>query len=110
MTARERDQLLHALAHTTHPSAFAQVKSTVEWTLRVQSHPNFIKWSIYNGSKARVIFARCLGTLCMLGGLAIALWTILFSKPKGWRVFSGFAWFIGITLLLAAWNGICKCC
>lgn len=107
VTARERDQVLHALAHTTHPSAFAQVKPTVEWHLRFQSHPNFIKWSICNGSKARVIFARILGISCMLGGLAVALCTILSSKPRGWRAFSGLAWFLGISLLLAAWNGIC---
>ena len=108
ISTRERDQILHALAHTTHPSAFAQLKATVEWTLRFQSHPNFIKWSLCNGSKARVIFARCLGTTCMLLGLGIALWTILFSMAKGWRAFAALAWFLGIMLLLAAWNGICK--
>lgn len=44
----------------------------------------------------------------MLLGLGISLWTILFSMAKGWRAFAALAWFLGIMLLLAAWNGICK--
>lgn len=56
-----------------------------------------------------MVFARLLGASCLMGGLAIALWTILSSKSKGWRIFAAFAWFLGIALLLAAWNGICEC-
>lgn len=43
LSARERKQLLIALSHTTHPTAFRQVAWSVESTLRMQAHPNFIR-------------------------------------------------------------------
>lgn len=43
LSARERKQLLIALSHTTHPTAFRQVAWSVENTLRMQAHPNFIR-------------------------------------------------------------------
>jgi len=61
ISARERQAVLHALQHTTHPSAFQQIATSVEYSLRKQAHPNFIRWSICNGNRPRVVFARGLG-------------------------------------------------
>ncbi|KAL8858743.1 MAG: hypothetical protein Q9178_004660 [Gyalolechia marmorata] len=49
LSHKTRTTVLHALHHTTHPSAFSLVHDIVESTLRGQSHPNFIRWSICNG-------------------------------------------------------------
>ena len=47
----DRATVLHALQYTTHPSAFNLVKIRLDATLRNQSHPNFVRWSICNGNK-----------------------------------------------------------
>lgn len=54
LSARERKQLLIALSHTTHPTAFRQVAWSVESTLRLQAHPNFIRCQ-YKPSAVTVI-------------------------------------------------------
>src|SRR5437764_1008163 len=69
LSSKERTALLHALQNTTHPSAFGEVVTTVEWSLRCQAHPNFVRWTICNGNRARVIFARGLGIFGIVAGL-----------------------------------------
>ena len=107
LSDRERQALLHALANTTHPSAFKNVVSTVEWSLRHQAHPNFIRWTICNGNRPRVIFARGLGIGGIVGGLACAIILTLSSVGRGWRALSAIALLIGISTLIAAWKGMC---
>ncbi|KAK4695873.1 hypothetical protein P7C71_g1963, partial [Lecanoromycetidae sp. Uapishka_2] len=107
LSSRERATLLHALANTTHPSAFRNVVHTVEWTLRHQAHPNFIRWTICNGNRARVIFARGLGVAGILGGIVAAVLITLSNAGRGYRVLSAIGFMIGIATLIAAWKGMC---
>ncbi|KAF2810316.1 uncharacterized protein BDZ99DRAFT_386866 [Mytilinidion resinicola] len=107
LSSRERASLLHALQNTTHPSAFREVITTVEWSLRCQAHPNFIRWTICNGNRPRVIFARGLGIGGIVGGLVAAILITLSSAGRGWRVLSFIGFMIGISTLIAAWKGMC---
>jgi hypothetical protein len=99
--------LLRALAVTTHPSAFREVVKTIEWTLRHQAHPNFIRYTICNGNRPRVIFARGLGIGGIVGGFLCAVILTLSSANRGWRALSAIGFFIGIATLIAAWKGMC---
>ncbi|KAI4126155.1 MAG: hypothetical protein LQ338_003895 [Usnochroma carphineum] len=107
LSAKERAALLHALAVTTHPTAFRQVIHTVEWTLRHQAHQNFIRWTICNGNRPRVIFARGLGVGGIVGGIIAAVLIVLSDAGRGWRVLSAIGLMIGIATLVAAWKGMC---
>ncbi|KAL6152913.1 hypothetical protein ACJQWK_11434 [Exserohilum turcicum] len=107
LSSRETSSLMHALQHTTHPSAFAEVITSVEWTLRCQAHPNFIRWTICNGNRPRVVFARGLGVAGIVAGLVAAIILTLSSAGRAWRVLSFIGFFIGISTLIAAWKGMC---
>lgn len=107
LSSKERNALLHALQNTTHPSAFSEVATTVEWSLRCQAHPNFIRWTICNGNRPRVIFARGLGIGGIVGGLVAAILITLSSAGRAWRVLSIIGFIIGISTLIAAWKGMC---
>lgn len=107
LSSKERTALLHALQNTTHPSAFKDVITTVEWSLRCQAHPNFIRWTICNGNRPRVIFARGLGIGGIVAGLVVAIVLTLSSAGRAWRVMSLIGFFIGISTLIAAWKGMC---
>jgi hypothetical protein len=107
LSSKERSNLLHALQNTTHPSAFREVIATVEWSLRCQAHPNFIRWSICNGNRPRVVFARGLGVGGIVGGFIAAIIITLSSAGRAWRVLSLIGFLIGISTLIAAWKGMC---
>ncbi|KAI9841248.1 MAG: hypothetical protein M1837_000913 [Sclerophora amabilis] len=107
LSARERIAVLHALKNTTHPSAFRSVAATVEWSLRYQAHPNFIRWAICNGNRPRVIFARGLGVVTILFGFIAAILITLSDVGRGWRALAAIGWVIGISTLIAAWKGMC---
>lgn len=110
LSAKERTTLLHALANTTHPTAFRMVVHTVEWSLRHQAHPNFIRWTICNGNAPRVVFARGLGVAGILGGIICAILITLSNAGRGWRVLSAVGFMIGVATLIAAWKGMCVVC
>lgn len=110
LSAKERTTLLHALANTTHPTAFRVVVHTIEWSLRHQAHPNFIRWTICNGNAARVVFARGLGVAGILGGIICAILITLSNAGRGWRVLSAIGFMIGVATLIAAWKGMCVVC
>jgi len=107
LSSKERGALLHALGNTTHPSAFKNVLTTVEYSLRFQAHPNFIRWTICNGNKARVIFARGLGVALILIGILLGVLLCLSRAGRGWRVFTFPLFMVGISTLIAAWKGMC---
>lgn len=107
LSAKERTTLLHALANTTHPTAFRVVVHTIEWSLRHQAHPNFIRWTICNGNTPRVIFARGLGVAGIIGGIICAILICLSNAGRGWRVLSAIGFMIGVATLIAAWKGMC---
>ncbi|KAF2479527.1 hypothetical protein BDY17DRAFT_40629 [Neohortaea acidophila] len=104
---RERVAVLHALQNTTHPTAFRLLAANVEYALRRQSHPNFIRWTICNGNRPRVVFARGLGVFCIVGGLLADLLITLSRASRGWRALPFLLWFLGIATLIAAWKGMC---
>src|SRR5271167_5001994 len=107
ISARERSALLHGLQHTTHPSAFRDVQTAIEASLRQQSHPNFIRWTICNGNRPRVIFARGLGIATILLSFVAAIIITLSHAGRGWRVLAAFGWVIGVATLMAGYKGMC---
>ncbi len=107
LASRERALLLKALSVTTHPSAFREVVTTIEWTLRHQGHPNFIRWTICNGNPPRQMFARGLGVGGIIGGIVYAIVITLSGANRGWRALAFLGFFIGISTLFAAWKGMC---
>ncbi|KAG8528673.1 uncharacterized protein KY384_006360 [Bacidia gigantensis] len=107
LSSKERQALLHALTNTTHPSAFRKVVHTVEWSLRHQAHPNFIRWTICNGNRPRVVFARGLGVATISLGIIAAIIIILSGAGRAWRAFTAILFVIGIATLIAAWKGMC---
>ncbi len=104
---RERAAALHALQNTTHPSTLHIIAVNVEYALRRQSHPNFIRWTICNGNRPRVAFARGLGVAGILGGFVADLLITLSHASRAWRVVPIIGWLIGISTLIAAWKGMC---
>ena len=76
-------------------------------TLRNHSHPNFIRWSTFNGNTPRVIFGRALGAAHILFGFVIAILLTVSYKTRWWRFFSVLPWVLGFMFLLAGSNGIC---
>lgn len=107
LSARERSAVLHALQNTTHPSAIRTVATTVEYSLRKQAHPNFIRWTICNGNRSRVVFARGLGIFVILVSFIADLLITLSSVGRPWRVIPLVGWMIGFATLIAAWKGMC---
>ena len=107
LSAVEQKTLLHALAYTTHPSAFRSVAKSVEAMLRRQAHPNFIRWTICNGNPARVFFARGLGVSLIFLGLVVAILLTLSRARRGYRAIAAILWVLGISTLVAAYKGMC---
>jgi len=106
ITDRDRKEVLLALAHTTHYSAFHNLKNSIEWNLKYQSHPNFIRWAICNGNRPRIVFARGLGVSLILMGVVVAFLTTLSHASRGWRALSAILFVIGVATLIAAWKGM----
>ncbi|EON66761.1 hypothetical protein W97_06009 [Coniosporium apollinis CBS 100218] len=104
---RDREAVLQALQHTTHPSAFALACTLVEGTLRGVSHPNFIRWTICNGNKPRVIAVRGACASNIVLGLLLAIFLTLSSLNRWYRVLASVWLFIGISGLIAAYKGLC---
>ena len=107
LSHKQRAACLHALQHTTHPSALIPAFSIVEAHLRGQSHPNFIRWSICNGNKPRVFFVRTMGVSNIVFGFLIAILLTLSTASRWWRIIASIEWAIGFSTMVAAYKGIC---
>ncbi|THZ30720.1 hypothetical protein D6C89_01320 [Aureobasidium pullulans] len=107
LSDRERSAVLHALQHTTHPSALRAAFTSAEYSLRRQAHPNFIRWTICNGNRPRVIFARGLGISLILLGILADLLITLSSASRAYKVIPIIGLILGISTLIAAWKGMC---
>ena len=107
LSHRNRAAVLHALQHTTHPSALSLVKDMVEATLRGQSHPNFIRWSICNGNKPRVLFVQNSGIIHVLAAFILGLLLVLSHASRWWRFFVFPLFFLGFDIFVAAYKGLC---
>ncbi|KAF7874126.1 hypothetical protein EAF04_002798 [Stromatinia cepivora] len=107
LSHKDRALCLHALQHTTHPSALSPAVIITEAALRGQSHPNFIRWSICNGNRPRIFFVRTTGVSSTLFGFVIAILLVLSSSSRWWRVLASLQWFLGIATLVASYKGLC---
>ncbi|ESZ94790.1 hypothetical protein SBOR_4809 [Sclerotinia borealis F-4128] len=107
LSSRQRIGLLERLSTTTHPTAFQPIVETVEYSLRNQAHPNFIRWSISNSNKPRQMFAKGLGATLIIFGFFYAILATLSNMSRGWRAFSAVFWVMGISTLYAAFRGMC---
>lgn len=107
LSHRTRASVLEALQYTTHPSAFLPALEDVELSLRGQSHPNFIRWSICNGNKPRIIFIRSLGMQGIVFALAAYLLLTLSHASRWYRILPALLLFIGIASIVAAYQGLC---
>jgi hypothetical protein len=107
MSGRERRALLKALESTTHPSAFRELVNNVEYSLRQQAHPNFVRHAICNGNRPRVIFARGLGIFLIVAGIVTDILLTLSSAARSWRVLPIILLLLGFSTLVAAWKGMC---
>jgi hypothetical protein len=83
------------------------VGDLVEADLRGQSHPNFIRWSICNGNKARVIGVRNSGIAHVAAGLILAIILVLSDKSRWWRLFAAPLFLVGFSIGVAAYRGLC---
>jgi hypothetical protein len=107
LSYRDRALVMRSLQHTTHPSAFLPAVKIAEATLRGQSHPNFIRWSICNGNKPRVFFVRATGVLQLFVATLIALLLILSRASRWYRLFATIFFFGGFMTMIAAHKGLC---
>ncbi|CAF9919552.1 MAG: hypothetical protein ALECFALPRED_001215 [Alectoria fallacina] len=107
LSSKDRAAVLHALEHTTHPSALAFVKDMVEASLRGQSHPNFIRWAICNGNKPRVLFVRNSGIAHIVAAIILGVLLSLSHASRWWRFFVFPLFFVGFDIGVAAYKGLC---
>lgn len=107
LTCSERDSLIHALTITTHPSVFNRVLKEVEWNLRQESHPNFLRWIANNSSKQRLLCSRIISSIMIMLGLAAGILLALSSVGRLWRIMSAVLFMPGLSCFIAAWDGTC---
>jgi hypothetical protein len=104
---KDRAQCLHAVQHTTHPSAFKPAVKIAKAALRGQSHPNFVRWSICNGNKPRIFFVRTMGVSNIAFGFIIAVFLTLSNVSRWWRILAAPMFFIGYSTMVASYKGLC---
>ena len=107
LSHNDRATVLRALEYTTHPSALRLVKKMLNSTLRNQSHPNFIRWTICNSNKRWTYAVRLFALLSISIGFLVAIVLILSRASRYWRIFAAPEWWFGITNLIAASRGLC---
>ncbi|KAI4214189.1 MAG: hypothetical protein LQ351_003274 [Letrouitia transgressa] len=107
LSYKDRTAVLHAARRTTHPSAFGPIKKILDLTLRNQSHPNFIRWSICNGNKPWTTVLRTFAVCNIAIGFLIAILLTLSRASRWYRLFAALEWWFGITTLIAALQGLC---
>ncbi|KAL8903690.1 MAG: hypothetical protein Q9207_003759 [Kuettlingeria erythrocarpa] len=107
LSHKDRTAALYALRRTTHPSAFHPIKTVLDLTLRNQSHPNFVRWSICNGNKPWTLFLRTFAVCNIAAGFIIAILLTLSRASRWFRILAALLWWFGITNLIAAYQGLC---
>ncbi|MCJ1387957.1 hypothetical protein MMC18_000800 [Xylographa bjoerkii] len=107
LSHRDRQNIKQRLQHTTHPSAFAPIIDIISITLRNQSHPNFIRWSMCNGNRPRVIALRGIAVSVLLITTAIGVILAVSHASRWYRILClPFLWF-GIANIVASYKGLC---
>ncbi|KAF2740942.1 hypothetical protein EJ04DRAFT_547931 [Polyplosphaeria fusca] len=107
VSSKDHSNLMRALEKTTHPSAFKDIATALEWDLRNQAHANFVRWSIENGNDARKTFARWLGIVSIFGALVAYILLTVSHASRAYRVIPFVLLFVGVATLAAAVHGMC---
>ena len=107
LSHRTRAAALHALQHTTHPSALAPVRALVAAALRAHAHPNFVRWSLCNGNRPRVLFLRAFAAGWLAVAVALALALVLSHASRWIRIAVAPVLWFGLTNVTAAAQGLC---
>ncbi|KAI2471726.1 hypothetical protein F4781DRAFT_385677 [Annulohypoxylon bovei var. microspora] len=97
---------MHALQHTTHPSAFLPAFLAAETTLREYSHPKFVRWSIRNSNNPRVSFSRALSAFLIVLGIMLDIILMISRYNRLARMSAVPLWYIGLYILLIEGRGI----
>lgn len=100
-------ECVEAVKNTTHPSAFLPAFLASEAILRSQSHPEFIRASLENANKPRLVFIRILASLAIFLGFVLSILLILSPAARAWRVASLLFWWPAVTALTCTRRGIC---
>ena len=107
LSYKARTALLQALSETTHPSAFSQIQTLITVTLRNQSHPNFVRWTLCNGNKPRVLFLRTFAIFWLFVAVILAIVLTLSRQPRWIRIVVAPVLWFGAVNLIAASKGLC---
>lgn len=79
----------------------------VEADLRWQLHPNFIRWSICNSNRPRVVAVRNSGIAHVALGLIMGVLLTLSGVSRWWRLFILPLFLVGFSISMAAHQGLC---
>jgi hypothetical protein len=107
LSHRDRATLLHALAGTTHPTAFAPIRRLLALTLRNHSHVNFVRWTLCNGNAPRVLVLRTLAVAELGLAVLLAVLLTLSRAPRLARLGVAPLVWLGTVSLVAAHRGLC---
>ncbi|KAH8677318.1 hypothetical protein BX600DRAFT_122469 [Xylariales sp. PMI_506] len=107
LTHQDRWACILAAKQTTHPSALLPAFTAAEALLRGRYHPNFIKWSVSNCSRPRLVVVVLVATAIVLMGFLLDLVLVLSNINRFVRIAAVPLWCTGISVLLAARHGIC---
>lgn len=106
LVQQDRERCLHAVQHTTHPSALLPAFVVAEAMLKGQSHPNFVRWSMSNSNRPRVIFLRVVGLAFIALGLGLDVFLILSGLNHFLRILCIALLWPGLTVAISAFRGI----
>ncbi|KAG8530488.1 uncharacterized protein KY384_004991 [Bacidia gigantensis] len=107
LSHNDRATVLRALEYTTHPSALSPIKRMLDSTLRNHSHPNFIRWSLTNGTRQWKWFLRIFSASLIVIGSLIAIILACSSASRFFRIFALPFWWFGITNVICGTQGLC---
>lgn len=107
LTHQARTMCIQAVEHTTHPSALLPAFAAAEAMLRGQCHPNFVRWSLSNSNRPRVVFMRGLAVTLILLGFMLDILLIMSSVNQWMRMLLAPLWILGITFLITSREGVC---
>ncbi|ORY55077.1 regulator of G protein-like protein [Pseudomassariella vexata] len=107
LTHSDRNSCMQAVQQTTHPSTLLPAFAAAEALLKGQSHPNFIRWSVSNSNRPRVIFMRWLAAALIVLGFALDAVLVLSGLNRFIRMTALPLWCIGFSFLVASRHGLC---
>lgn len=81
--------------------------AAAEALLRGECHPNFIKWTMSNSNKPRVVFMKTLAMVLILLGFALSAVLILSRSSRFIRLSAWPLWCVGFMFLMTSRHGFC---